>query len=394
MDRCAFLSGLPFVLPTCLSSWPRSEDRSIEVLLKETFHLSIEPHSSKGPAFFAAGKDDPTMTPVELALDYSRDVDRSRRSTNKTSPNLLLERSSSHDYYSSLSLLARIDGRIYALDVRHLQGLQLQEGTSSRPASLLLTFPSCCFRIFSNYDFDDNVLEQAQRRLTTLVQTHPVDVWGRGLLLDQASVVDSPSTAASSHCQNREGQSSSSSTMADPHALEDGNRKRPRDSVTGDGDVVPETPAFAVRLERRRGLHRECKDCVEQIQHVLLKVQTPRQSEASPASSHNNEDRDHALGSLLTTAAELQGRSYVSPHDVGMATQHWEQVAQEKQTQVQALLAAFFPAPRSSKRSDKRQPTSDDAACWSGEEQVAKFLEERKTAVEERVKLFLLPSRG
>jgi hypothetical protein len=77
-----------------------------------------------------------------------------------------------------------------------------------------------------------------------------------------------------------------------------------------------------------------------------------------------------------------------------MAAQHWEQVAQEKQTQVQALLEAFFPAPRSSRRSEKRQTTSDDVACWSGEEQVAKFLEERKRAVEERAKLFLLPSRG
>lgn len=414
MDRTAFLSSLPFVLPTCLSSWPRSKERSIEVLLKDTFYLSIEPLSK--PAYFS-GPDDPAMASIQLALDTCKNTQQPQ-----SSGNLLLNCS---DLYESLCLLARIHGRIYALDVRQLQSVQLQQEQQQHlaaaaeahskklPASLLLTFSSCSFRLFSNfYDTTDfKFLEQAQKRLTALVQTHSMEVWRRGwhtVVEHHAAPPDSPSTTTTTTTAEsrghypRESQSSSSATASDDHdyssptILRGGNDRNKRSLSQQQQEQSADNDA-RTRVARRRRYHADCQARVQELQQrLLIKNSLPDET----ATSATTADLSH----LLNAAAEAQGRSYGSLHDLDCHHSSSAQAQQQPQQLLQDVVHEFFPAPRShsshhhcNNNTNSVSSSSNNNRTYTAETaqtKMSQLLQEHKRAVKERMRLFLLPSRG
>lgn len=371
MDRTSFLASMPFLLPTCLDDFPRSVDYSVELLLKETFFLSIEPTSCKGPAYFAVeARSDPTVCPVDFAFLHRRATDNddaiAESATFMTGSRGPLEQSE----YTALGLMIRIDGHVYAVDVRLLCSLKIssqsteETATAKQPASLLLNFTSCIFRIFSKYPDDRSKLEEAKSKLAGLIQKNPDEVWKQGLLCLDMSTIDSPSTTSTRH---KESQNSSITVDVSE-----------RKSISENPTVS--VPAVVERLNKRRAFQDEFGESMAKLD--MITKQIPNLADG---------DIPHyrqAAYSMMTAAAEAQGQSFASPFDVSMAAQYFESVAHESCQDIERLLEAFFP----SKTPVARQETVVDPR--SIEEKVSEQLRKRQKAVTERTNLILFPTRG
>ena len=378
MDRSSFLNALPFLLPTSLSAWPRSEDRSIQVLLnnKETFHLSVEPVIGK-PAFFATnGKEDPAMMSIELALDCSN--------ARKTSPNLLpihgnrttpTTTDTTTTTPTLLCLYARVDCRIFAVDVTTLEHLHLVNddddhrvesmaaspaslSNKNKPPSLVLQFASCALRIFSSLPFYDDLeaLQQTQHCLSTYMSSQHASAWRQGWASAFALVAQSP-------C----GSSTTTTTSSSEGHNQQKKKKRPA------------SPSEQRRTRRRR-LYQDCQDCLHQLQDVLWSpVPKKRDNEGATTTPTT-------LGALLTRTAESlvydDDDNAAAIIDSQWSRQQAEQCRQEMHQQLQAL----FPSRKS--RTVVVPPPTD------GRRRLQELLQQQKEALQERAKLLLaLPSR-
>lgn len=370
MDRAAFLTSMPFLLPTCLDDFPRSVDYSVEILLKETFFLSIEPISCEGPAYFAVEtRSDPTLCPVELAFLYRRAIDNDDSVVESATFMMENRGPLEKSEYIALGLMFRIDGHLYAVDVRLLRSLKLSsqstEETTQRPACLLLNFNSCMFRIFSKYPDDHTTLEAVKNKLAGLIQKNPDEVWKQGLLCLDTSTIDSPSTTSTS-TRHKESQNSS--------ATIDVSEKK----NIGESPSV-NAPAVVKSLKKRRLFHDEFSDSIEKLDLITKQV-----------TNLTDGDIPHyrqAAYSMMTAAAEAQGKSFVSPFEVSLAAQHFESVAHDSCQSIDLLLEEFFP----SKAATARQDVID---ARSMEEKVSEQLQKRQKAVMERTNLILFPTRG
>jgi len=123
MDRTAFLSSLPFLIPLQFPAWPPSSaagSSSSKVVLGDhsygSFQLSLECHGK--PAFFAVSSHkqqdssknysravggDPALTPIELVI-----------AEETTSSNGAPEEA---DVVSSSSVYLRVEGHVYAMQL-------------------------------------------------------------------------------------------------------------------------------------------------------------------------------------------------------------------------------------------------------------------------------------
>ncbi|GAX10412.1 hypothetical protein FisN_21Lh107 [Fistulifera solaris] len=369
MDRTAFLASMPFLLPTCLDDFPRNVDYSVEILLKETFCLSIEPSSCKGPAYFAVEeRSDPSVCRVELALFYRRALNDEDEIV-ESAPFLMEDRTSLEKAeYSALGVMMRIEGHLYVVDVRLLRGLKMslpstEEGTE-RPACLLLNFTCSIFRIFSKYPDDHSKLQQAKSKLTSLIQKNPDRVWKQGLLFLDTSTIDSPSTTSTRHKESQ-----NSSVTVDDSA-----------KTTIRGNPTASVPAVVERLQKRRQYQNEFSESLTKLD--MITKQIPHLSDA---------DMPHyqqAACSMMTAAAEAQGKAFASPLDVSLAAQHFESVAHDACENITMILEAFFPSKTPSVRHDI---VLDLEAM---EEQVSEQLQKRQKSMTERANLVLFPTRG
>lgn len=365
MDRSSFLASMPFLLPTCLDDFPRSVDYSVEVLLKETFFLSIEPAACKGPAYFAVEpRADPAVCPVELAFLYRRAMDQEESIVESATFMMDSRGPLDQSEYTSLGLMIRIDGRVYAVDVRLLCSLKVvsqstKTESAERPASLLLNFTSCIFRIFSKYSDDRSKLEQAKSKLADLIQKNPDQVWKHGLILLDSSTIDSPSTTSTRH---RESQNSSTTTT---------------DVCENKVTATDNAPAVVERLNKRRAFQDAFSESMAKLD-IMISKHLPNLTDGDVP--HYRQ----AAYNMMTAAAEAQGKAFASPFDVSMAAQHFESVANEACQSIEQLLEAFFPskAPR------------QDVDPLSIEERVSEQLKKRQKAVTERTNLLLFPTRG
>jgi hypothetical protein len=369
MDRTAFLASMPFLLPTCLDDFPRNVDYSVEILLKETFFLSIEPSSCKGPAYFAVEeRSDPTVCPVELAFFYRRALNDDDAII-ESAPFLMEDRTSlDKPEYSALGVMMRIEGHLYVVDVRLLRSLKMslqsiEEGTE-RPASLLFNFTSSIFRIFSKYPDDRSKLQEAKSKLTSLIQKNPDEVWKQGLLCLDKSTIDSPSTASTRHKESQ-----NSSVTVDDSA-----------KTTMRGNPTATAPPVVERLQKRRHYQDEFNESMTKLDMITKQI------------SHlTDADMPHyrqAACSMMTAAAEAQGKAFASPLDVSSATQHFESVAHDACENIQVMLEAFFPSKTPSGRHDNVLDLE------SMEQKVSEQLRKRQKAVTESANLVLFPTRG
>jgi myosin heavy subunit len=369
MDRTAFLASMPFLLPTCLDDFPRNVDYSVEILLKETFFLSIEPSSCNGPAYFAVEeRSDPSVCPVELAFFYRRAL-KDDDTIVESAPFIMDDRGSMEKSdYSVLGLMMRIEGHLYVVDVRLLRSLKMSlqstEGGTERPASLLLNFTSSIFRIFSKYPDDHSKLQEAKNKLASLIQKNPDEVWKHGLLCLDTSTIDSPSTTSTRHKESQ-----NSSATVDDSA-----------KTTIRGNPTASVPTVVERLQKRREYQDEFRECMTKLD--MISKQIPHLTDA---------DMPHyrqAACSMMTAAAEAQGKAFASPLDVSLAAQHFESVAHDACENIEVMLEAFFPSKTPSVRYDNLLDLE------SMEEKVSEQLQKRQKSVTERANLVLFPTRG
>ncbi len=378
MDRSSFLASMPFLIPTCLIDFPRSVDYSVEVLLKDAFFLSIEPGTCKGPVYFAVeARSDPSICAVELAFLYRRAMDND--DVIAESAMFMIDSKKSRDQqseYTSLGLMIRIDGHVYAVDVCQLRSLQIvvsREATTEgaeRPTSLLLHFTACLFRIFSTYPDDALKLEAAKSKLADLIQKNHNQVWKQGLLFLDSSTIDSPSTTSTHH---KESQNSSTTITTEVF----NNNKQASDNGT---DIVL-VPAVVERFKKRRAFQDEFRESMTKLEMISKHLLDLTDGDVP----HYRQ----AAYKMMTVAAKAQAKSFASPLDVAMAARHYESVAHDACQNVEQLLEAFFPSKGPGTRHHEFK-----VDLWSVEEKVSEQLLKRQKAATERTNLLLFPTRG
>lgn len=161
MNRTSFLSSLPFLQGNGDTLWPPVLwDGTVlwdrEALIDQYHNLSIEPHKhhsaeSAGPAYFCTGANqanfDPAMCEVQVAR-FKRNLG---------------------DYFKYAAFMY-IEKQVYQVNLNWVRRVEVEDGSASRPPSLVIDFGICFFRFFSTQDRDtDRVKYLDKARL---------DLWG------------------------------------------------------------------------------------------------------------------------------------------------------------------------------------------------------------------------
>lgn len=405
MDRPTFASSLPFLIPLQSTAWPPVTDSSSssKILIGDYYHdnrtflLSMEVQHGDGdgaddatsrPAFFKIGKEsddkglsDPAASPIQVVV---------------------VENLGLPDSATSAAVYLRVDGHVYALDVRQANRLEVvsesyeteiddDDDTSYRrrkvirPCSLLLQFDSLLLRIFCNN------LEACREDKAALTL-----VWKTLSDLENTVFRVSPDDIASPGRLSASGSSGS--------ATVDLGRKDESPSLL---DVTPPTPVSAgakrpadsdpaARIQRHRAAFHECVASLAAVRHVLNMPASL--ALAGPAADGDHGGRSLSLGAALSRTAHLASQSFVSQSDLVNLNEHYETLLQQNQNEMEQTLCSFFPAPHrggraryGGKKDLEQQPQVSGATAATA---FVKLMEQQKRIVEERHKLLLLPTRG
>lgn len=412
MERAAFLSSLPFLIPLHSTAWPPiagGSGSSSTLLLGDsydnrTFVLSLEALCEKAdattrsrPLFFKPSRglndrssSDPSLAPIQLVV-----VDQSGE--------------------GSSAVYLRVDGYVYALDLRQLKKLEVvpesfdtdmddDDETSyrrrkvSRPCSLVLQFEGVLLRIFRN---NLEVCREDKETLTAVCLTFSA--------LENIFFTISPDDIASPSRLSTCGSSGSTTvdvgeqndsavllgfTPPTPVASAVGN-KRSADSSNSD----PTT-----RIQRHRTAFHESLSSLVTVRHVL---DMPESAIAGDCSNNDDDGDNHhgenassslSLSPLLNRTAHLTSQSFISASEMTAVDEHYETLLQRIQQEMERTLSSFFPAPhrggrgRYNSKNDKQQQPKVSGA--SAAQAFLDLVEQQNRIVEERHKLLLLPTRG
>jgi hypothetical protein len=391
MDRFAFLSSVPCLIPLPSTVWPPEGDNS-SVLLEDSpfssraFQLSIESilPTTAGTAVAEQGGNKPSSTDVCRPMFFAKTGNCADPAMTPVQMCTVTEKSGGSTVY------LRVEMKVYVID---LQSVRIQTVSEQyhdadgddddcshrkrpcRPTCLLLDFQRRCpvrFRIFRN-DLGDvrddrGTLDAVCKTLKDLgpflAPVHdPID--------EDANNSSSPS---------RHSTAGSSATMSDinpssPNLLNASSNSKKRRPLSEEECVA--------RVQRKTKASMDCHQRLATLHQVLQ----------MPASSlPTNEDEfasTNSLGPLLTKVAELQATSFVTGAEMDLFQSHLDCIHQEQQVGMDAVLGKFFPAPR--QRVPPPQPALSGAQAA---EALREYLTKHKKITEERHKLLLLPRRG
>lgn len=309
MDRPSFLSSLPFLAPLPSSTWPVSSQVKLE-----GHQLSLEPKSAKnaspiGVAFFDS--EDPAT--IECDLSFTLEQQR---------------------LVSTARLLLRVDGRVYAVDWRHVD-CRSRAPTPLHPACLLLTAPWLVMRLFST---DIDAAEDYQK-----VQDAMEHARDMGASVGGVAAMDSPS-----------GKGSSSA------------------SATDGAQYSPQQQRHDSPRPIKRCRYQAVKEGLERLDDVL-------QLPATTAAKQPNLVTD--VLAMMTNLGEDLAAAYENPTTTTM-----EQEDEDHTRQLEAALSDFFPAPRSKPKADIDR---DDTLV-----KVQDWLERHRQSMAEKHERLLWPVRS
>jgi hypothetical protein len=437
MDRAAFLSSLPFLIPLHSPAWPPMADGTILLgerydnrifLLSLEIPLSSEPASGDRsigasavnstskqglslPLFFDVSKEivtlrqtltvnskpfddaDPAMAAIQIAV-----VDMSTAQE-------------SHSQSTATSLVFfRVDEHVYALDLPQCKSVVVhpeaynsdmdddddEEATYrhrriSRPCSLVLEFDSVVLRIFrNNLDGcaeDKERLSELRSILSTIENGH-------------VSFVPAAMLAKSPTRRSDEANSSSGSTTVDEV------EPKPLCSPTaGHKHARKDSDRPVTCVQRRRSSFQDSLCNLATIRRVL-DLPVSAVSNFQPSEDGKCDHSNVSLKPILNSTPRLMSQSFVSASTFAAVNEYHSTLQRSNEQVMERLLGNFFPAPH---RSGRRRTSNDgtngmDPATHNqqhspvcAETAVREFQDlivEQKRIIKERHKLCLLPSRG
>jgi hypothetical protein len=437
MDRAAFLSSLPFLIPLHSPAWPPMADGTILLgerydnrifLLSLEIPLSSEPASGDRsigasavnstskqglslPLFFDVSKEivtlrqtltvnskpfddaDPAMAAIQIAV-----VDMSTAQE-------------SHSQSTATSLVFfRVDEHVYALDLPQCKSVVVhpeaynsdmdddddEEATYrhrriSRPCSLVLEFDSVVLRIFrNNLDGcaeDKERLSEVRSILSTIENGH-------------VSFVPAAMLAKSPTRRSDEANSSSGSTTVDEV------EPKPLCSPTaGHKHARKDSDRPVTCVQRRRSSFQDSLCNLATIRRVL-DLPVSAVSNFQPSEDGKCDHSNVSLKPILNSTPRLMSQSFVSASTFAAVNEYHSTLQRSNEQVMERLLGNFFPAPH---RSGRRRTSNDgtngmDPATHNqqhspvcAETAVREFQDlivEQKRIITERHKMCLLPSRG
>jgi hypothetical protein len=236
-----------------------------------------------------------------------------------------------------------------------------------------------------------------------------------------SSSTTSPTTTASS-AKKRAWQPESSpmstegakhSTELNTPAVSNSAAKQP---AANDDDILPE-PRH--KLQRHVHVFRQSVSQMEKLRRVVqipvASIQNDDRTSNETLHGHQGSSSSSSLmQGLLNSTALYLSQSYVSQADRAQMEETYDALVQEKQKEMDALLQSFFPSVPSHQQ--RRGQRLQHHQCSSAEkpvdgfarksesgaapdvaqiaEQCTQWLQEQKRRMQERYKLYLLPSRG
>lgn len=448
MDRAAFLSSLPFLIPLHSPAWPPAKTTSTtaacagcgKMLLGEsyddsrTFVLSIE---------VLAIPSSPVCA-VQNKMEASRITEVNRPAFFKTAkvPNEWSDKISSatssdpalasiqmvvimdlSEKASTSVLYVRVDGQhVYAVDLRQATKLEFEPESHdddddvddsyrrrkvSRPCSLIMLFDGVLLRIFRN---NLEACREDNAMLTAICQTLSELECNTVFVADEVTSPIRVGDGSSGSSTTVYGQNEELLLQGGNHPLTTTNRtgnKRPNDSATGNDHPT-------ARIQRQCDIFHESLSSLSTVQQIL---NIPVSAIAGDDDKDDNDNSNNAaknnvlsLNPLLNRTAHLVCQSYVSSSDRMAVTEHYETLSQQIQQDMERTLNSFFPTapPHRSGRgaarysgsstnnnnnsiSDQQSPQVSGATAARA---FAELMEQQKRIVEDRHKLLLLPTRG
>jgi hypothetical protein len=425
MDRAAFLSSLPFLIPLHSPAWPPMADGTIllgERYDSRIFLLSLEiPSEPDGDRSISASAVDSTSKQglsLPLFFDVSKEtlrpnhnskvLDDADRAMATIQIAVVDNAKESHSKAASL-VFFRVDEHVYALDLPQCKSVVVhpeaynadmdddEEATYrhrriSRPCSLVLEFDSATLRIFrNNLDGcaeDKERLSEVRSILTTIEN-------GNVSSVPAAMLSKSPT-----RCSNEANSSSGSTTV-------DEVEPKPLSSPTaGCKHARADTDCCIASVQRRRSSFQDSLSNLANIRHVLdlpvSAVSNFQPSEEGKCVHSTNV----SLKPILNCTLRLMSQSFVSASTFTAVDEHHSALQESNEQEMERLLGNFFPAPH---RSGRRRTSNDGTngtdpvpqnqqhspVCTEAAVRLFQHLIcEHTRIVKERHTLCLLPSRG
>jgi hypothetical protein len=424
MDRAAFLSSLPFLIPLHSPAWPPMADGTI--LLGERYdnrifamslEISSEPNGDRSTSASAVDSASKKGLSLPLFLDVSKETLRPTHNSKllddadpamATIQIAVVDIAQESPSTATSLVFFRVDEHVYALDLPQCKSIVVhpeaysamdddEEATYrhrriSRPCSLVLEFDSVMLRIFrNNLDGcaeDKERLSEVRSILSTIENGHVSFV-------PAAMLSKSPT-----RCSN-EANSSSGSTTVDEIAP-----KPLCSTAAGYKHARVDSDPPVACLQRRRSSFQDFLSNLAKIRHVL-DLPVSAVSDFQPSEECKCDlSPNVSLKPILNCTPRLISQSFASASTFTAAMEHHSTHQQSNEQEMERLLGNFFPAPH---RNGRRRTSNDGTngvdpvtqnqqhSPVCAETAVREFQDlivEQKRIIKERHKLCLLPSRG